>query len=117
MLHAIPSTLAPRLSQRISEQLASIDYVHQNSQRISHEVRKILRHPADRLRDGLRRSEQELGQRRADSQKVKQESEVACKYFGNLLRDAAESRARTDDIDLEGPTPGFAGRYEPGPLR
>ena len=47
---------------------------------------------------------------------MKRESEVARKYFGNLVRDSSEGKARVEDVDLEGPAPGVAGGYEEGTL-
>ena len=42
------------------------------------------------------------------------ESEVARKYFGNLVRDVREGRGVVENVDLEGPAPGVAGGYEEG---
>ncbi|KAL9125105.1 MAG: hypothetical protein Q9217_005642 [Psora testacea] len=114
LLHSIPQTLPCRLSRRISTTLSHIDYTHTNSTRIAHEVRRILRYPAETLRSGLQQSVQELGEKREDKRKVKKESEVARKYFGNLVRETGEGRARVEDVDLEGNGPGVAGAYEPG---
>ena len=33
---------------------------------------------------------------------MKTESEVARKYFGNLVRESAEGRRSVEDVDLEG---------------
>ncbi|KAK3166738.1 hypothetical protein OEA41_009863 [Lepraria neglecta] len=115
-LHSIPTTLPPRLSRRISSTLSSLDYTHTNSSRISAEVRKILRFPADNLRTGLQQSVQQLGEKREERVKVKRESEVARKYFGNLVRESSEGKGRVEDVDLEGPAPGVAGGYEEGTL-
>ena len=93
--------------------LSHLDYTHTNSVRIAHEVRKILRYPAETLRSGLQQSVQELGEKREDKRKVKRESEVARKYFGNLVRETSEGKARVEDVDLEGNGPGVAGGYEP----
>ena len=43
-----------------------------------------------------------LAEQRAETLKVKSESEVARKYFGNLLRESAEGRRSVEDVDLEG---------------
>lgn len=48
---------------------------------------------------------------------MKRESEVARKYFGNLVRETAEGRAKVDVVDLEGPAPGIAGGYEEGEVQ
>ena len=93
-----------------------MDYVHLNSVRISREVGKILRYPADNLRVGLQHSVEKLSAQREDATKTKQESEVARKYFSNLVRESNESRRSVESIDLEGPAPGVAGAYESGPL-
>ena len=57
---------------------------------------------------------QQLGEKREATVKVKRESEVARKYFGNLVRESQEGRGRVEDVDLEGPAPGMAGSYEEG---
>lgn len=113
-IHTIPNTLPPRLSRRISSTLAALDYTHNNSVRISSETRKILRYPAESLRTGLQQSVRKLGEQREDKVRIKRESEVARKYFGNLVRESQEGRGMVEDVDLEGPAPGVAGGYEEG---
>ncbi|ROT42118.1 transmembrane GTPase fzo1 [Sodiomyces alkalinus F11] len=108
VISQIPNSLPHRLSNKISMQLASTDYVHENSTRISGSVRKVLRIPADNLRSGLERSVKDLGERREKTVKVRGESEVALKYFGNLVRKSAEQRAQVDRVDLDSPPPDAA---------
>ncbi|KAH8880435.1 hypothetical protein GQ53DRAFT_833315 [Thozetella sp. PMI_491] len=109
ILNQIPRSLPHRLNTKISSQLAAIDYVHSNSARIASSVRKVLRFPADSLRVGLQRSVEQLGSRRDETLKVRAESEVALKYFGNLVRNSAHQRQMVQNIDLEGHPPGLAG--------
>jgi mitofusin len=90
-----------------------MDYTHLNANRISNEVGKVLRYPADNLRVGLQHSVEKLSAKREDKVKVKKESEVARKYFGNLVREASEGRRTVEAVDLEG-APGIAGGYESG---
>ncbi|KAI0123907.1 transmembrane GTPase fzo1 [Xylariales sp. AK1849] len=101
VLQQIPQSLPHRLSNKISTQLAAIDYVHANSARVASSVRKVLRFPADNLRVGLTRSLEQLGSRRNETLKVRGESEVALKYFGNLVRVSAEQRTTVEDVDLD----------------
>ncbi|KAH0556759.1 hypothetical protein GP486_005450 [Trichoglossum hirsutum] len=108
----IPTALPRRLSTKLSAELTTIDYVHQNSDRVAKEVRKILRFPADNLRVGLQRSVEKLTARREETTKVRGETEVARKYFGNLVRESGEIRGAVQSVDLEGPAPGIAGAYE-----
>lgn len=56
----------------------------------------------------------DLGEQREERRKVKRESEVARKYFGNLVRETAEGRRKVEDVDLEGAAPGVAGGFESG---
>lgn len=93
-----------------------MDYTHLNSVRISSEVGKVLRFPADQLRVGLQHSVEKLGAKREDKVKVKRESEVARKYFSNLVRESSEGRRSVEAVDLEGAAPGVAGGYESGPM-
>lgn len=113
VLSTIPTNLPPRLAKKLSVTLASIDYTHTNASRISAEVRRVLRYPAQRLTVDLQKGVEELQQKKEDVTKIKRESEVARKYFGNLVRDSSESRRRVEGVDLEGPmpVPGSAASY------
>ncbi|KAK4553897.1 mitofusin [Recurvomyces mirabilis] len=106
----IPSSLPKRLSAKLAAQLAQLDYTHANSTRISAEVRRALKFPADKLREGLQKNMEGLQEQRRETVKVQQESEVARKYFGNLMRESGEVRHRVVGVDLEGPAPGVAGQ-------
>jgi len=110
VLSTIPQTLPPRLATKLSATLAKMDYTHSNSTRIAAEVRRVLRYPAQQLTTDLAQGLEELKQKKEDVGKVKRESEVARKYFGNLVRDSSEARRRVAGIDLEGP-PGVVGSY------
>ncbi|KAI1500417.1 putative mitochondrial fission protein [Biscogniauxia marginata] len=101
VLQQIPQSLPHRLSEKLSAQLAAIDYVHSNSTRIASSVRKVLRFPADNLRVGLTRSVEQLGTRRDETMKVRGESEVAFKYFGNLVRNTTHQRSLVEEVDLD----------------
>lgn len=101
VLQQIPQSLPHSLSAKLSAQLESIDYVHANSTRIASSVRKVLRYPADNLRVGLTRSVEQLGSRRDETLKTRIESEVAFKYFSNLVRNSAHQRTLVADVDLD----------------
>ncbi|KAI1127643.1 hypothetical protein F5Y10DRAFT_242366 [Nemania abortiva] len=101
VLQQIPQSLPHRLSAKLSAQLESMDYVHANSTRIASSVRKVLRFPADNLRVGLTRSVEQLGSRRDETLKTRTESEVALKYFSNLVRNSAHQRTLVADVDLD----------------
>ncbi|TGJ84956.1 hypothetical protein E0Z10_g3801 [Xylaria hypoxylon] len=101
VLQQIPQSLPHRLSAKLSAQLNSMDYVHANSTRIATSVRKVLRFPADNLRVGLTRSVEQLGSRRDETLKTRTESEVAFKYFSNLVRNSAHQRTLVADVDLD----------------
>ncbi|KAI1422828.1 hypothetical protein F5Y12DRAFT_786466 [Xylaria sp. FL1777] len=101
VLQQIPQSLPHSLSVKLSAQLDSMDYVHANSTRIASSVRKVLRFPADNLRVGLTRSVEQLGSRRDETLKTRSESEVAFKYFSNLVRNSAHQRTLVADVDLD----------------
>lgn len=108
----IPHSLPRRLSTKLAAQLAALDYTHSNSLRISSEVRRALKFPADKLREGLQRNMEQLQERKKETDKIRTENEVARKYFGNLVRDSNDIRSRVDRVDLEGPAPGIAAAYD-----
>ena len=91
-----------------------MDYTHSNSSRIASEVRRVLRYPATNLTADLANRVEELRQKKEDVSKTKRESEVARKYFGNLVRDSEEARRRVSGIDLEGGPAGAVGSFAPG---
>lgn len=103
---SIPLSLPRRLSAKLAAQLGAIDFTHTNAVRISAEVRKALKIPADHLRSGLQKNLEQLQDRREETSKIRSDSEVARKYFGNLVRDSNEIRLGVERVDLEGPGPG-----------
>jgi mitofusin len=90
----------------LAASLAEVDYVHSNASRISTQVRRVLGMPAANLYSQLAQGVEDLARRREEVIKIKQESEVARKYFANLFRETQESRRTVDQIELEGPLPG-----------
>ncbi|KAK4633111.1 Transmembrane GTPase fzo1 [Fulvia fulva] len=108
----IPQSLPRRLATKLSAQLGQIDYTHSNAQRVSSEVRRALKYPADKLREGLQRNMEHLQEQKKETDKVRVESEVARKYFGNLVRESNDIRSRVQRVDLEGPAPGIAASYD-----
>ena len=100
---SLPYSLPRRLSSKIQDSLDQLNYTHANSLRLSNEVRKVLRYPAEQLRRNMHRSLDRLGTRKHETSKIKTESDVARKYFGNLVRDSADLRRAVEDVDLDGP--------------
>jgi len=105
ILHQVPHSLPSRLSRKISAQLSAMDYVHTNSGRIAGSVRKVLRFPADSLREGLGRSVEQLGTRREETIKTSAEADIALRYFGNLVEASSKQRAMVEAVDLDGHPP------------
>jgi mitofusin len=103
ILQQIPNSLPPRLASKISARLGELDYVHNNSNRISQAVRTVLRLPADNLRVGLDRSVRDLGGRREEITKVQGESDRAVSYFQGLADRSEAQRDAVLDVDLDAP--------------
>ncbi|KAL2188505.1 hypothetical protein L209DRAFT_682548 [Thermothelomyces heterothallicus CBS 203.75] len=111
VLSQIPHSLPHRLNAKISAQLAAMDYVHANSNRISGTVRKVLLIPANSLRVGLQRSVEQLDHRREETAKVRKESSDALRYFGNLVQRSAHQRRQIEALDLDAHLPGAQGVF------
>jgi mitofusin len=109
---SIPNSLPRRLSNKLHSQLLALDYTHSNATRISSEVRRALKYPADNLRVGLKRNVEKLQGKKEDTDKLKHESQVAQKYFGNLITKTGEIRSKVMRVDLEGPAPGVAAGFD-----
>lgn len=71
----------------------------------------MLRLPAGNLQTALAQDIEDLARRKDEVTKVKQESEVASKYFANLFRDSGENKRSVEQIDLEAPLPGGMAGY------
>jgi len=108
VLSSVPKSLPHRLSAKLSQQLAAIDYTHQNALRISSEIRRALKSPANDVRIGLQRNVEKLQQKKETTSKDKIEAEVAHKYFSNLVRSSNDLRQTVQRIDLEAAPPAFA---------
>lgn len=108
ILTTIPRSLPRRLSAKLSSQLAALDYTHTNALRISSEVRRVLKGPANEVRIGLQRNVEKLQMKREETSKFKAEAEVARKYFGNLVRNSNQLRQSVQRVDLEGVPPGLS---------
>jgi len=107
-LTSIPRSLPRRLSAKLSAQLAALDYTHANALRISSEVRRALKGPANDLRIGLQRNVEKLQVKKEETTKSRAEAEVARKYFSNLMRESNDIRHGVQRVDLEGAPPGLA---------
>jgi GTP-binding protein EngB required for normal cell division len=109
---SVPNSLPRRISSKLQAQLSALDYTHSNSTRISSEVRRALKYPADNLRVGLKRNVEKLQGKKEDTDKLKHESTAAQKYFVNLISRTGEIKRKVNGVDLEGPAPGVAAAYE-----
>jgi hypothetical protein len=105
VLSSVPKSLPHRLSAKLSQQLAAIDYTHQNALRISSEIRRALKGPANDVRIGLQRNVEKLQTKKEQTSKFKAEAEVARKYFGNLVRSSNDLRQTVQRVDLEAAPP------------
>lgn len=101
VLHQIPTVLPRRLQAKLSAALAEQDFVHKNSERVAGESRKVLRYPADQLRVGLHRSVEDIARKRESTRKAKKESDVAMKYFSNLVNESRTLASNVNAVDLE----------------
>lgn len=105
----MPKSLPHRLSAKLSQQLAAIDYTHQNASRISNETRRALKVPANDVRIGLDRNVEKLQLKKEETSKVKKDAEEARKYFTNLVRISNDVRQTVQAVDLEAAPPAFVG--------
>lgn len=113
LVSQIPNSLPPNISRKLAVSLAELDYTHTNASRISSEVRRVLRMPANRLQASLQTETEDLAKRKESVGKVKHESEAAHKYFANLFKESGEAGRSVEQVDLEGPLPGAMAAYQP----
>ncbi|EPS42409.1 hypothetical protein H072_3543 [Dactylellina haptotyla CBS 200.50] len=97
----VQRAIPKKLAKKIKKELAEMDYVHLNCERICKEVRKVLRFPAEELRSGFQKNIEGLKTKKEEATKRKGECEVANKYFGNLLRESREHAGVVRGFDLE----------------
>jgi mitofusin 2 len=101
IIYQIPTSLPRRLQAKISTSLYQNNFVQINSERISSEVRRVLRYPADNLRVGLQLSVEKCAAKMEKTKNLKGESEGALKYFSNLVTDSTDLARTVEDINLE----------------
>ncbi|KAF1962060.1 mitochondrial fusion GTPase protein [Byssothecium circinans] len=109
LLTSVPKSLPHRLSTKLAAQLAAIDYTHSNALRISSEMRRALKGPANDVRIGLQRNVEKLQLKKEETTKFKAEAADARKYFANLFRQSGELRMAVRRIDLEATPPAAGG--------
>jgi len=107
VLSSVPKSLPHRLSAKLSQQLSAIDYTHQNALRISSEIRRALKTPANDVRIGLQRNVEKLQQKKEDTSRSMIDAGVAKKYFSNLVRNSNDLKQTVQRIDLEAAPPTF----------
>lgn len=105
ILTSVPKSLPHRLSAKLSTQLAAIDYTHSNALRISSEIRRALKGPANDVRIGLQRNVEKLQLKKEETSKLRDEASQAKKYFSNLFRQSSDLRMNVQRIDLEAAPP------------
>jgi len=105
ILTSVPKSLPHRLSAKLSSQLAAIDYTHSNALRISSEVRRALKGPANDVRIGLQRNVEKLQLKKEETSKIQVEASDAKKYFANLFRQSNELSQTVQRGDLEAAPP------------
>ncbi|KAG0127448.1 hypothetical protein HOY82DRAFT_76956 [Tuber indicum] len=103
LISDIPNAVPRKLAKKITKELEEMDYVHCNSDRITKECRKVLGLSANELRAAFHKSIEKQGATIDEKRKTEKESEVASKYFGGLLKDAASQKKSVKGLDLEGP--------------
>jgi len=105
VLASVPKSLPHRLSAKLAQQLASIDYTHQNALRISSEIRRALKGPANDVRIGLQRNVEKLQLKKEETTKARLDTNEAHKYFSNLVRKSNDLRQTVSRVDLEAAPP------------
>ncbi|KAI9815858.1 MAG: mitofusin [Phylliscum demangeonii] len=103
------SAPAPDAAVDAADVEVDADYSHANAVRLTAEVRKVLRYPADQVKLGLARSIDRLDRSRRERTVVRAEADAARRYFFNLVRETDEARRAVEGVDLDGPGGGGAG--------
>jgi len=101
LLSDLPNAVPRKLAKKVRKQLADMDYVHVNAERIANQCRKVLKFPTEDLRSGFQRGIEKQGKAVKERKEKQKDSEVADKYFGNLLRNAKQQRTAVSTLDLE----------------
>lgn len=101
LLSNLPNAVPRKLAKKFRKQLADIDYVHVNAERIANQCRKVLKFPSEDLRSGFQRVMEKRGKAVKKRKEERRGCEVADKYFSNLLRNAKQQMATVSTLDLE----------------
>lgn len=101
LVHDLPRALPENLSAKYKKKLLQNDYAHSNAERISKEVREVLRVPT---REIVKSCELVMDKKLAAKREVEMKldnNSLSIKFFGQLLERATSQRTIVERINLD----------------
>lgn len=104
VVNDMPRTISKNMSLKVAKQVEEQGYVYKNSKRISKRSRRVLREPAEIVREAFQREEDNKSEKHDKICRSLDECDVIHEYFSLLLRDAASQRRHVAKCQLEVPS-------------
>lgn len=101
VIYDMPSAVPRNLARRVVSEVSSIDYIHTNSERISHECRQVLKYPAREVRAGFDRLIEKNSRKRDECSKMAKTADNASKFFVKLEREIQTQKRALEMIHVE----------------
>ncbi|KAI5965667.1 FZO1 [Candida pseudojiufengensis] len=101
LISDIPNALPRKQAQKIKKQIKDINYIHNNSSRISSECRQVLNYPSRQVMNNFQTSiDKKLTQKTKLESYIK-DAELSSGFFKQLLNKINHQQKYLQDIELE----------------
>lgn len=97
----IPYAIPRNVSRKLRAEIEDMNYVDLNAQRISKECRKVLKYPAQDVRNGFQSKVEEQARKKEEYTKTAKEIDGSCKFFKKLHKEVIDQHALVNRCNLE----------------
>lgn len=101
LIHDLPRALPKNLACKYTAKLQELDYAHGNAERISKEVRNVLKFPAREIVKSCELVVDKKQTVRRDLEKKLQDNAISVKFFQKLVNRACSQKNVVEQIDLD----------------
>lgn len=97
----MPQTISRNISRKVAREVQELGYVGNNSKRLAKRTRRVLREPAETVREAFQREMDSKAEKCDKITRSLEECDVIHEYFSLLLRDATTQRRHVAKCQLE----------------
>lgn len=101
LISDIPNAFPRKQARKIRAQVEDLEYIHENSDRISKECRKVLNYPLRQVMNNFQTSIDKRGQEKEKIELQIQNSNMSLSYFDQLIEKIDYEYKLLDNVNLE----------------